>query len=67
MVMMMMMMMQYLGGRPSPLGLLGPSSRGLPGWTSFTAWITWTDDLHCLDYCNGQPFTACFAWSADDG
>eukprot|EP00973_Karenia_brevis_P030257 4170422-Karenia_brevis.AAC.1 len=34
--------LDYLDGRPSPLGL--------PGWTTFATWITWMDDFHHLDY-----------------
>eukprot|EP00973_Karenia_brevis_P058878 8197729-Karenia_brevis.AAC.1 len=51
--------LDYLDGRPSPLGSLG--------WTSF---ITWTDKLHHLDYRDGRPslpellgWTTFTAWS----
>eukprot|EP00973_Karenia_brevis_P087084 12076890-Karenia_brevis.AAC.1 len=38
---------QYLDGRPSLHGPLGQ--------TTFTAWTTWMDNLHCLDYFEGRP------------
>eukprot|EP00973_Karenia_brevis_P041254 5708461-Karenia_brevis.AAC.1 len=55
--------LDYLDGRPSPLGL--------PGWTPFPTWITWTDtwntwmdDLHCLQYLDGEAsLLALLGWT----
>eukprot|EP00973_Karenia_brevis_P083690 11611541-Karenia_brevis.AAC.1 len=31
------------------------SSLGLPGWRTFSTWITWMEDLPHLDYLGGRP------------